>query len=45
MVLNAAAALKNVSLVGQNKTAIIVGGALGIGAAVLATAGTRYLRC
>jgi NAD(P)-dependent dehydrogenase (short-subunit alcohol dehydrogenase family) len=31
---NAAAALKNVSLVGQNKRAVVVGGTLGIGAAV-----------
>ncbi|KAJ6564072.1 hypothetical protein B0H19DRAFT_991160 [Mycena capillaripes] len=31
---NAAAALKNVSLVGQNKTAVVVGGTLGIGAGV-----------
>ncbi|KAJ7924206.1 hypothetical protein B0H13DRAFT_1978966 [Mycena leptocephala] len=31
---NAAAALKNVSLVGQDKTAVVVGGTLGIGAAV-----------
>jgi NAD(P)-dependent dehydrogenase (short-subunit alcohol dehydrogenase family) len=31
---NAAAALQNVSLVGQNKTAVVVGGFLGIGAAV-----------
>jgi NAD(P)-dependent dehydrogenase (short-subunit alcohol dehydrogenase family) len=31
---NAAAALQNVSLVGQNKTAVVVGGTLGIGAGV-----------
>ncbi|KAJ6534154.1 hypothetical protein B0H19DRAFT_1323623 [Mycena capillaripes] len=31
---NAAAALKNVSLVGQNKTAVVVGGTLGIGAGI-----------
>lgn len=29
-----AAALKNVSLIGQNKTAVVVGGTLGIGAGV-----------
>ncbi|KAJ7241332.1 hypothetical protein B0H12DRAFT_1237056 [Mycena haematopus] len=31
---NAAAAVQSVSLIGQNKTAVVVGGTLGIGAAV-----------
>ncbi|KAJ7507040.1 hypothetical protein B0H11DRAFT_1849552 [Mycena galericulata] len=43
---NAAKALENVSLVGQNKTAVVVGGTLGMGAAVarlLAKIGCRRI--